>query len=317
MACINPNDPAYQEILARVGNPILAEIEYDKQIAKETVPQKASPKLISLVKEFIKQIGVDYKVVSDVVVDGKKLDSDGVALIMQKLIQVVDGKEDTELPEEAMHFAVAIIKQTNPALYQQLLKEINSSPVLNEVVAQYGNNPNYQVDGKRNYLKLKEEAIAKVLVNRLEDALGKTLFDKIIDFFKNLFSTRTAFDQTSLDILSGNIASVDDIDVSKESAYFQLSKGEKVFNDLLTTSKEITYNDGVYQLGDIKAVRRVSDFVKDFYESVFKNPEDSEFQKTVNDLKAEKGTGGHKDLEHAQEVLVDPDTGLPLSLIHI
>lgn len=311
MACINPNDPAFQEILARVGNPILAEIEYDKQTAKESVPQKASPKLISLVKEFIKQIGVDYKVVSDVVVDGKKLDSDSVALIMQKLIQVVDGKEDTELPEEAMHFAVAIIKQTNPVLYQQLLKEINSSPVLNQVVAEYGNNPYYQTDGKRDYLKLKEEAIAKVLVNRLEDALGRTWWDKIVDYFKNLFATRTAFDQTSLDILSGNIASVDDIDVSKESVYFQLSKGEKVFNDLLTTSKEITYNDGVYQLGDIKAVRRVSDFVKDFYESVFKNPEDSEFQKTVNELKGEKGTAGHADIEYAQKVLIDPDTGLP------
>jgi hypothetical protein len=30
MACINPNDPKFQEILARVGNPILAEIEFNK-----------------------------------------------------------------------------------------------------------------------------------------------------------------------------------------------------------------------------------------------------------------------------------------------
>jgi hypothetical protein len=321
MACINPNDPAFQEILARVGNPILAEIEYDKQITKEAASQKASPKLISLVKEFLKQVGVDYKIVSDIVVDGKKLDSDGVALIMQKLIQVVEGKEDTELPEEAMHVAVAIIKQTNSKLYEQLLKEINNSPVLNEVVAQYGNNPYYQIDGKRDYLKLKEEAIAKVLVDKLEDSLGRNLWDKIVDYFKNLFSVISGFDKASADILAGRIASINDIDVSQESAYFQLSKGEKVFNDLLNTSREIqiipngTDENGrpktSYELNGVKAVRRVSDFAKDFYESVFKNPEDSEFQKTLNELKAEKGTLGHKDLEHAQEVLIDPETGLP------
>ena len=212
MACTNPNDPAFQEILARVGNPILAEIEYDKQIAKETAAQKASPKLISLMKEFIKSIGVDYKIVSNVVVDGKKVDANGVALIMQKLIQVVEGKENEALPEEAMHFAVAIIKQTNPVLYQQLLKEINGNPILDEVVATYGNNPAYQKDGKRDYLKLKEEAIAKVLTNRLENTLAKNWFDKIVDYLKGLFFARSGFDQASLDVLSGKIASIEDID---------------------------------------------------------------------------------------------------------
>lgn len=310
MACTNPNDPAFQEILARVGNPILAEIEYDKQIAKETAAQKASPKLISLMKEFIKSIGVDYKLVSDVVVDGKKVDANGVALIMQKLIQVVEGKENEALPEEAMHFAVAIIKQTNPVLYQQLLKEINGNPILDEVVATYGSNPAYQKDGKRDYLKLKEEAIAKVLVNRLQNTIAKNWFDKIVDYLKGLFFTKSGFDQASLDVLSGKIASIEDIDVSQESAYFQFSNGEKVFNDLLDTSNKITLDEGVYQLGDIKAVRRVSDYVKEFYDQVFKGPGDEGFKKALNELKGEKGTDGHADIEHAQLVFVDPLTGL-------
>ncbi len=198
MACINPNDPEFLKILARVGNPILAEIEFDKQ----NISQPASPKLISLMKEFIKQIGVDYKLVSDVVVDGKKEDANGVALIMQKLIQVVEGKEDEALPEEAMHFAVEIIKQTNPKLYQKLLKEINGHPKLNEVVANYGNDPRYQKDGKRDFLKLKEEAIAKVLANRLEDVVARTWWDSIVDYLKGLFFARSGFDQASIDVLS-------------------------------------------------------------------------------------------------------------------
>jgi hypothetical protein len=30
MACVNPNDPRFLEILQQVGNPLLAEIEFDK-----------------------------------------------------------------------------------------------------------------------------------------------------------------------------------------------------------------------------------------------------------------------------------------------
>jgi hypothetical protein len=281
---------------------------------------KASPKLIKLMKEFIKSIGVDYKLVSDIVVNGEKVDANGVALIMQKLIQVVEGKEDVALPEEAMHFAVEIIKQTNPKLYQTLLKEINNHPKLNEVIALYGNDPQYQKDGRRDIAKLKEEAIAQVLADRLEDIVGRTWFEKIVDWLKSLFYTQSGFDQASLDVLSGKIASVEDIDVSKGSAYFQLQEGEKVFNNLLETSNKIkTVPNGVdengkpkttYELDDIKAVRRVSDFANDFYERIFPQIGKSEFEQAVFDLKAEKGTAGHSDFEHAYKMLVDPATGL-------
>jgi len=31
MACVNPNAPEFREILERIGNPLLAEIEHDRQ----------------------------------------------------------------------------------------------------------------------------------------------------------------------------------------------------------------------------------------------------------------------------------------------
>ena len=37
MACVNPNDPTFKEILARVGNPILAEIEFDEMTEPEDI----------------------------------------------------------------------------------------------------------------------------------------------------------------------------------------------------------------------------------------------------------------------------------------
>lgn len=283
--------------------------EYMFQLPKEgQIP--ASPQLIKLMKEFIKSIGVDYALVKDVIVDGEKVDANGVALIMQKLIQVVEGKEDVALPEEAMHFAVEIIKQTNPKLYKQLLSEINNHPKLNEVIALYGNDPRYQKDGRRDIVKLKEEAIAQVMADRLEDIAGRNWFEKIVDWLKSLFYTKSGFDKASMDVLSGKLASVEDIDVSKGSAYFQLQAGEKVFNDLLETSNRIELKDGAYELDGVKSVRRVSDFAKDFYERIFPQIGKTAFEETVNNLKAEKGTAGHADIEYAYKMLVDPTTGL-------
>lgn len=42
MACVNPNDPRFQEILKRVENPLLAEIEYDKQMSEGTQSVKST-----------------------------------------------------------------------------------------------------------------------------------------------------------------------------------------------------------------------------------------------------------------------------------
>jgi hypothetical protein len=293
--------------------------DYMFQLSKEE-QTPASPKLIKLMKEFIKSISVDYALVKDVIVDGEKVDANGAALIMQKLIQVVEGKEDVALPEEAMHFAVEIIRQTNPKLYQTLLKEINNHPKLNEVIALYGNDPRYQKDGRRDIVKLKEEAIAQVMADRLEDIVGRNWFEQIIDWLKSLLYTKSGFDKASIAVLSGKIASVEDIDVSQRGAYFQLQEGERVFNDLLDTSNRIeTVPNGVdtdgkpkstYELDGIKAVKRVSDFAKEFYERIFPQIGNDEFQDAVNKLKAEKGTAGHSDFEHAFKMLVDPTTGL-------
>jgi hypothetical protein len=279
------------------------------QLPKEG-QKAASPQLIKLMKEFIKQIGVDYKLVENIVVNGVKQDANGVALIMQKLIQVVEGQEDVALPEEAMHFAVEIIKQTNPRLYQQLLKEINGHPKLQEVIDLYGDHPLYQKDGRRDIAKLKEEAIAQVLADRMEDVLARSFWQRILDWLTPRF-LKAGFDKASMDVLAGRLASVEDIDVSKGSAYFQLTEGERMFDTIKETSEQITTEDGKYSYNDEKINRRVSDRVKEFYERLFGiDLNEDEFVKAVNDLKAEKGTEKHVALEYAQSIYVDPETGL-------
>ena len=109
---------------------------------KETESSTASPKTLALVKDFVKRIGVDIKQMQSIVVNGEKQDANGAALIMQNIIQVIEGTEGVSLSEEAMHFAVEIIKQTNPSLYKTLLKEINNYALYKQVLADYGSDPN-------------------------------------------------------------------------------------------------------------------------------------------------------------------------------
>ena len=308
----------------------IAQQEYDKlqpptqgtlfQKEGETVTSKASSKTIALVNDLLKRIGVDVKSVKDIVVNGVKQDANAVANVMQALVQVVEGKEAEALPEEAMHMVVAIIKQTNLKLYNQLLKEINNYNIKNQVFQEYGSNPFYQTkDGKPDVLKLKEEAIAKVLAEKIilksegltekPENLAKveSWWDEILDWLKNLFQIKSGFDQATLDILSGKeIGTI--ADAKSNDVYFQLNKSaqDKVYDGIKNTKNVVEKRkDGYYING--KKTRRVSDLVDEWYKRRFGDNSltNTEYETALFDLKAEKGTDGHSDIEHAFSIYVD------------
>lgn len=287
----------------------------------------ASPKAIAMIKDFTKRIGVDIKSLEEINANGTKYDGNGVALLMQKLIGVADGKESSSLPEEAMHFAVAIIKQTNPTLYKKLLSEINSYNTLKQVFADYGNDPNYQTpDGKPDIIKLKEEAIGKVLaetiINQAENteesnerlAKVQSWWDQILDWLKNLFFTKSGFDQASMDIISGKeIGTADDIREGETQAFLQKDAQSIVYDNLIHTSQKIgkpkldEEGQERYYIDGKKIKNRPSDLQQDYYKRKNQNNEllDSDYEKAVQDLKKEKGTAGHSDMEHAFTLFID------------
>jgi hypothetical protein len=295
----------------------------------ETLPPVASPETLKLVKDFLKRIGVDVNVMKEIVVNGIKYDANGVAQITQQLISVVEGKEAQALPEEAMHFAVSIIKQTNPKLYQRLMKEINGYNMLNSVFAEYGNNPLYQKDGKPDVIKLKEEAIAKVLVEKIITgvegisekpenlAKAQSWWRDILDWMKSLLYQRSGFDQAAIDIISGKeIGTAKDIREDNAVEFLQQTRQESLFNNIKDTSNRIdkkvdqdsAAKEERYFLDGVKKIaRRVSDLTKDFFERRRKQQDlvQSEYEKALTDLKAEKGTAGHLDFEHAFKMFVD------------
>jgi len=293
------------------------------QLGTESQPPKASAQTVSMVKDFLKRIGVNVQEVDDIVVNGVKIDANGIALITQSLVQVTQGNTDTALTEEAMHFAVEIIEQKDPALFNKLLGEVNNYRMYKQVFAEYSQDKSYQTaDGKPNIRKIKKEAIAKILtevvINKNEGSLEKpeltanaeTWWSKIINAIKGIF-LKSGFDTAAMKILSGEeIGTVADIRAEEGEAYLQKAgpTQESVYNKLRDNHNAIDKKDDGYYVNGVKVPTRVTDIVKNWYDDVAKatmNPD--EFKQALNTLKADKGTAGHEDLEHVFSLFVDED----------
>ena len=297
---------------------------FQKAGDEDTVSSTAAPETLARVKEFLKRIGVDIKTVSDIYINGIKKDANGVALIAQNLIQVVEGTEGKSLTEEALHFAVELIEQKNPQLFNQLLKEVNSYQLYNKVLADYATDPNYQTkDGKPDIRKLKKEAIAKVLVETIIKqnegstekpellAKAESWWDTILNALKALFN-KSGMDTAAMKILTGEFeGTAAELRGQEGNVYFQQagSQQSKVVDKLKDvdgrlTKKEVEVN-GIkqerYILDGINTVlRRVHDSINTWYENRMgaKELTKTEFQKAIDDLKAEKGTAGHADFDY-------------------
>lgn len=271
-----------------------------------------SPETLSVIKDFLKRIGVDIKILQEIVVGGVKQDANGAAAIIQKLVMVVEGKENIALPEEAMHFAVELIEQRDPALFKKLMKEINSYRMYNAVVADYGKLKEYQTaDGKPDIRKLKKEAIAKVLtevvIKKNEGFTEKpenlarvqSWWQEIINFFKGLFST-SGFDKAAMMVLKGEaLGTVDEIRLDDE-IYLQssLTPQQRIVDKIRSISAMIEKPKSEkesYKINGKPIKNRVTNISKNWLQNRFDDKQltKDDFDKAVDDLLKEKGTMLH------------------------
>lgn len=327
---VNQKNIAKVAVLNSIGNgnavlsvnvlPLSKEQQLPLLQLEGTEPTVVSPKVTKLSKELLERMGVDYGKVKEIVVNGQKIGANGAAFITQRLVQVIEGKEDAALPEESMHFAVEIIEQKNPRLFNRLLREINDYGVYKEVLADYSKDPNYQTpDGKPDIRKLKKEAIAKQLVatiiNRVEEqsdtnakvAKVQGWWADILEFLRNLFIS-SGFDKAAMNIISGKeIGTVEDIRATEGEVFLQTNSQDALYNKIKDTHSKIEKKDEDYYIDGKKIPRRVSNLVQDWYERIFKEKQltASEYDKAVFELKAEKGTDGHDDIKNAFKLFVD------------
>lgn len=133
----------------------------------------SSPKVLAKVREFLERIGVPINSVPQYNLVGEKIDFQGQADLLRDMIDVAEGKEGVALTEEAMHFAVAIIKQTNPDLFKKMMNKVGSYNYYNKIFPEYAKK--YTIDGRPDILKIKEEAIGRILAEYLiYDTEGST-----------------------------------------------------------------------------------------------------------------------------------------------
>jgi hypothetical protein len=173
----------------------LAEIQAILNQKQSLVSSKASPKTIGKVKEWLSRIGVDIKTL-----DSKRYGGvNGIANLLKATIEIAEGKESTALPEEAMHFAVDILKTSNPGLYRAMFNKIGQFNIYQQTRDLYANSPEYKnPDGSLNVPKIKEEAIGKLLAEYYikKEEFGtekpelllqtKTWWDQLVEWIKSL-----------------------------------------------------------------------------------------------------------------------------------
>lgn len=252
-----------------------------KQIGS-TSPSKASPGTMKKIKEFLDRIGVEVQSLGAIEYNGRRLGVNGIADPLNGLIQVVQGKEDIALPEEAMHMAVELIQQKDPKLFKEMMDRIGRYNLFDRVMGEYQNNPFYQnKDGKPDIPKIKKEAIGKVLAQTVIDKnqeaqekpelLVQTVnwWQRIIDFLKRLFlgAQFNPFETAATQVLSGQLEG----SVTGSDGVFA-SGNQNVINATLKL---------VSSLRDPKAER----WFKDIFQ---KGNRDQFFQKVQQDLQAPK-----------------------------
>ena len=247
---------------------------------QEAPPKAATPASMKSIDEFLDRIGVEVKELK------KIAGANGIAIPLEGLILVAEGKRDIALPEEAMHMAVELIAQKNPKLFKEMMDKIGNYDILTQVIRDYKDDKNYQnSDGKPNIPKLKKEAIGKLLAQTIiegDEALKeskneqvKSWWQRILEFLKNLFlkADFNPFEKAAKDIKEGkeNLGNIKDLK-QEDTSFFQTKGNPNAVDATMKVAKS---------LQDPRAVK----WFKDLYE---KGNKDTFFDKLQKDLQAPK-----------------------------
>lgn len=275
--------------------------------------------LKSKVKFFLTKVGVNVETAN------LPKDIRAQADLLNRTIKIANGQEDdlSLLGEEAAHFYVSLLPKDS-SLYQDMFNKITNYPIYKDVLASYSKNPNYQINGKPNFTKIKEEAIGKMISNLMINKEGpQSWLSKIMDFISRIFTGTNPFLSSAENILSAKIEGLNPIDTLKEdSIMFSLTSNSTVeqnydlINDMnnrltkKTTGKidpETKRAQEKYFLDDNTEIgKRVTDLAKDFYNNRFGGASRiDDIKRETYNLQAEKGTDIHKDIEDIERRIVN------------
>jgi hypothetical protein len=310
---------------------------------------KASSATLDNVKKFLKAIGLtdeSIKEVTEVMHDGKPIAASAMADLISKSIQIAEGKEDVTLPEEAMHFMVALIRVNRPKLYESLVNNVRDYRIYKQLInsEEYTTSELYRKpNGSLNLEMIKEEAVAKVLAEYLINELqgytdkpelllrARNWWKTIVDWVKNFFGVyQDPFEQVTTDLKLENFEAYGDVyDLNTENlgerTKFLSASGATIeerenqfinnkglFENIKNKTKilKIEKLDNKYYKNGVEGKRRVSDLVEDYYKDLFKNKLIPEDMKGFYEQTREDGTLIHEVIQDVLRRAIDPETGL-------
>lgn len=219
-------------ILKKNGySPIVITDEYDnkwnqvtiKENAKDTIffnkpgviQSKASAKTLSKIKSWLDKVGISVEAMrtdKTQVSSSAYGDAQGVAILLNNVIKIADGKQPESLVEESMHFLEAMLLQGNKELHNKMMNRIGSSNMYQQVKNTYATDPRYvNEQGEPDIVKLKREAVAKTLAeyyikgDTQEDGTFlsrvKSWWDAIVDWVKSLVNANGDPFQEAIDTM--------------------------------------------------------------------------------------------------------------------
>lgn len=306
-----------------------------------TTSSKATGITKQRVLRFLENIGfTNLQIVNQLSHNGQRLNGDAYVDMLNGIMQIVEGKEDYTLPEEAMHILVELVKQSRPELYISMRSEVINYKLYGKVLNDpaYVNSSFYQtLEGEKNLDKFKDEAIAKLLAEMLINQLEGTgesekrivtvysWWKQILQWikekfggYKNPFKTAlkaineddTSFGQFK-DISSDDIflsaKTVDQIDKEnpETKTIWERIKDKAAKLNIIKTNNEY-FRDGQV----IPKEKRVSALKDAYYTKLFGKRNFDEAEQAFYDQSAQDGTYLHEIFEEVINSMIDPDTGL-------
>lgn len=323
---------------------------------EEITSSVASSETVTKVKKLLNKWGVkeqsllEYAERNGVEINGVN----GLADLVQGIVAVAENREAQTLPEEAIHIATAILEQTNPSLYTQLLSKVDRFQMYQTVFDEYKERYTTK-DGKPDIRRIKKEALDKliveVVINKEEGSTEypdllkeenistiEKWWNSILDFIRGIYrsSNISIFEEAADIILNHNIGNV--ADIQAEGIQFQVSPKQQIIADkLLETSKILNKVYKEEEADDIlkteeeannwyekqidgewrRIEHRVTDKVKGYYRKIksFRDKVFTTEEKATNSAKARLGIKNHAAMDNIFNRYIDQDTNLPRTII--
>lgn len=284
---------------------------------------------IDKIKEFLKRVGTNIETVESIKVNGTELKAFGATSAVHNLIQLVEGKENIALPEEAMHIATELIYANKPDLYNKLLNEAIKSEIYKDVVK----SPEYRAaykdkNGRVNVSALQREAIAKILseyvIRKNQSTTEKVgviasiqkIWNDILSYIKALFNAANfnPFEAVATQILEGTEDFGKQKNISQDVTFYQVSSNNKVLYDRIKEIKierQLENGKPVYLKSDMTKVENTVDQrVDKYYRDKKANKEISDTQLKDSQKRREDDENAHLDINDIFNRYIDATTGL-------